>query len=89
MTISVLQWDDLRRSSPSFKAYYKQLDSLLLKNNVLYHHMEAIHDRDHFDQLLLPPTLRDQFLSLVHNGIAGHLGAFKTRMHVGTCHVGM
>ena len=32
--------------------------------------------------MLLPKSLRTDFLSLVHQGAAGHLGNFKTAAHV-------
>ena len=35
------------------------------------------------DQLLLPKVLKEEFFTMIHSGIAGHLGSFKTRMHVG------
>ena len=81
-TQSVPEWDDLRGQSPSLKAYYKQLDSLYLKNDVIYRRLEPTVNQVGPDQLLLPRTLRSEFLSLVHGGVAGHLGMYKTHMHV-------
>ena len=77
-TSSVPLWDDLRGSSASVKAYYMQLDSLILKDGVIYHRLESLHNQEMLDQLLMPRTLREEFLTLVHSGISGHLRTYKT-----------
>ena len=53
-----------------------------MKDDVIYHHLESLSDQAEPDQLLLPRALRQEFLSLVHGGIAGHMGMYKTHMHV-------
>ena len=64
------------------KAYLKQFDLLILKEGVIYRRLESLSDTAEPDQLLLPKALRQEFLTLVHEGIAGHLGMYKTRMHI-------
>ena len=78
-------WEDIQGESPTLKAYYQQWDSLFLKNGVQYRHLEQLSKSEVPDQLLLPRALWDEFLTMIHGGVAGHLGAFKTRMHVGRC----
>ena len=65
------------------KAYYQQYDFLVLRGGVVYRSMEPIHGGEVNYQLLLPRALREEFLTMIHTGVAGHLGAFKTRAHVG------
>ena len=50
----------------------------------IYRRMELLNTQEAFDQLLLPRAPREEFLILVHCGIAGHLDAFKTHAHVRT-----
>ena len=78
-------WNTVRAYGPSVKAYFHQFDSLIVKNGVLYRKLKCISPRDKEPmlQLVLPRSLRDEFLQIVHCGVAGHLGSFKTRAHVG------
>ena len=72
------QIETTSEESPSVKAYIKQFDSVILKEGVIYRRLEPLSDQVKPVQLLLPKTLRHEFLSLVHEGIAGHLGTYKT-----------
>ena len=73
----------MRAYSPAVKAYYHQWDSLTLNNGEIYRFIESdVEGQVPSYQLLLPHALRQTFLDLVHCGLAGHLGAFKTRTHV-------
>ena len=82
------RWKEVRGSSTAIKAYHQQYESLILKNDVLYRHVESTGGQDVVDQLLLRTegrirALKEEFLDMVHGGVAGHLGSFKTRAHVG------
>ena len=75
-------WEEVRGGSPAVKACYQQFESLIMINNILYR-LEQTSGRDVENQLRLPRTLKEEFLDLIHSGVAGHLGSFKTRAHVG------
>jgi len=90
---TVLEWieagarpdfNTVRAFSPSVKGYWQQYSSLYTENGVLYRRVEpAVDGQQAARQLILPRALRQEFLDLVHGGIGGHLGSFKTRAHVG------
>ena len=90
---TVLEWieagarpdfNTVRAFSPSVKGYWQQYSSLYTENGVLYRRVEpAVDGQQAARQLILPRALRQEFLDLVHRGIGGHLGSFKTRAHVG------
>ena len=69
------QWEDIQGESPDHKAYWQQFESIKIISGVLYRVLET---PEQTCQLLLPRSLRDEFLALVHGGVAGHLGAAKT-----------
>ena len=52
-------------------------------SGVVYRKVELLHSPEPMLQLLILKALREDFISLVHQGIAGHLGAAKTCAHVG------
>ena len=74
------QWEDMRGESPDLKAHWQQFDSFKLLSGIIYRVLDS---PEQTRQLLLPRSLRDEFLALVHGEVAGHLGAAKTRVHVG------
>jgi transposase InsO family protein len=78
-------WQSVRGCSPAVKTYWHQFDSLIIANGVLHRHREDSHDilQGENSQLVMPEQLKEEFLELVHTRIAGHLGAMKTRAHVG------
>ncbi len=77
-------WDAVQGASPALKAYCQQYPSLCLKSGVLYRRLEPAQPRGEVGwQLLLPRTLREPLLRAIHEGVSGHLGALKTRAHVG------
>src|SRR5271163_4086888 len=75
-------WDVVRSHSPALKAYYQQWDSLVMKEGILYRELIGVNGVVEHRQLLLPLQLRQELMITVHQGVAGHLGAFKTRAHV-------
>ena len=74
------KWEDIRGESPALKTYWQQFESIKIIDGVLYRVLDTP-EQDR--QLLLPRSLREEFLALVHGGVAGHLGVVKTRAHVG------
>src|SRR6266496_2274890 len=79
------EWNTARSHSPCVKAYWQQYDSLILKDGVMYRQLETIKpESEVIRQLLLPQSLKDEFLRTVHEGVAGHLGMMKTRAHIGS-----
>src|SRR6266516_4120610 len=73
----------IRGECPALKAYWAQFDSLFIENDVLKRKLASVDDTPIEPQIVLPMHLRKKFLQIVHQGVAGHLGAFKTRAHVG------
>ena len=74
------KWEDMRGESPALKTYWQQFESIKIIAGVLYRVLD-MSEQDR--QLLLPRSLRDEFLAFVHGGVAGHLGVVKTQAHVG------
>jgi len=76
-------WNAIRAQSPALKAYWHQLDSLKIINGILYRQLEPLNESDIIvKQLLLPRSLKTEFLDSVHTGLAGHMGMTKTSAHV-------
>ncbi len=77
-------WSNVRGESPATKAYYQQYTSLYVRGNVLYRRLEKEEAKSEpTSQLVIPKSLRNEFLKATHEGVAGHLGSLKTRAHVG------
>ena len=76
-------WDEVRGESPDLKSYWQQWDSLVLQDGIVYRQLEESSGKEPCRQLLVPRLLRGHFMDMIHRGVAGHLGAFKTRAHVG------
>ena len=68
----------MQGESPDIKAYWQQFESRKIISGVMYREVELLNMPEPVHQLFLPKLLRDEFLALVHGGIAGHLGAAKT-----------
>jgi len=76
-------WNTVRAQSPGLKAYWHQWDSLKIINRVLYRQLEPLIESDIIvKQLLLPGSLKSEFLDSVHTGLVGHMGMTKTSAHV-------
>ena len=75
-------WDTVRAESPSLKAYWQQWGSFTIRDGLLYRALAGIKDQEESLQLMLPKSLHQTFLRMVHEGVAGHLGARKTQEHV-------
>jgi len=66
-------WKEVQSKAPMVKALWRQFESLVLRDHVLH---RIFHDKNGFlshCQVVLPKSLRSQFLEVVHNDAAGHL----------------
>jgi len=75
-------WKQVQSKAPMVKALWRQFESLVLRERVLH---RIFHDKNGFlshYQVVLPTSLRSQFLELVHNDAAGHLKLEKSAEHV-------
>ena len=59
---------------PSAKSYWQHFGSLHLQNGVMYRHFESVGGRPMCQLIVLPKALKKDLLTLIHQGIAGHLG---------------
>jgi len=76
-------WNTVRSQSPALKAYWHQWDILQIIDGILYRQLEPLNAADIIvKQLLLPRSLKTEFLDSVHTGLAGHMGMMKTSAHV-------
>jgi len=76
-------WNTVRSQSPALKAYWHQWDNLKIIDGILYRQLEPLNESDIIvKQLLLPGSLKTEFLDSVHTGLAGHMGMTKTSAHV-------
>jgi len=76
-------WDTVRAHSPALKAYWHQLDSLKVSDEILYRQLEPLYESDVIVRhLLLPRSLKYEFLDSVYTDLAGHMGMIKTSAHV-------
>src|SRR5207245_1717819 len=76
-------WEEVRGQSPSLKAYWQQFDSFFERDGVIRRRLEQRNSReDVSEQILVPMAKRKEWLGMIHEGIAGHLGSFKTQAHV-------
>ena len=76
------EWNNILHASHSTKNYWKQWDSLLLKDGVAYRRFVRPDGVIQYFQLLVPRCLRKELIQLTHVGAAGHLGVGKTRKQV-------
>jgi len=76
-------WNTVRAQSPALKAYWHQWDSLQIIDGILCRQLEPLNASDIIvKQLLLPRSLKTEFLDSVHTGLAGPMGMTKTSAHV-------
>jgi len=76
-------WNTVRSQSSALKAYWHQWDSLQMLEGILYRQLEPLNATDIIvNQLVLPRSLKTEFLDSVHTGLAGHMGMMKTSAHV-------
>ena len=68
--------------SGTTRAYWSQWDSLELRDDVVYRKFIGNAGLVDYYQLLVPCSLRPQFMKMVHERAAGHLGIEKTQSQI-------
>ena len=72
-------WEDVASASPEIQHLWSQLETLELNNGILYRKFLQPDGRQKYLQLIVPSSLRQAVLELVHGSkAAGHLGVNKT-----------
>ena len=75
---------DLNSYSRALRALFLQFDSLVLVNGVLYRVYSNVDGGTQFYQVILPRSLKNNFLQLIHNDLCGHACAKKCQPQVQT-----
>ena len=73
---------EVQSKAQMVKALWRQFESLVLRERVLY---KIFHDKNDFlshCQVVLSKSLRSQYLELVHNDASGHLKQAKSAEQV-------
>ena len=69
---------EILHESAAVKVYWHQKEHLYLREGIMYRKRP-----DEIEQLLLPKSLREEFLRLAHTGLTGgHLGIRRTRWQI-------
>jgi len=76
------EWKQLETESEKTRTLWAQFDSLELKDGVLYRRFYRPDGTISHLQLIVPRTLRQQFMKLAHEGAGGHVGNRRTREQV-------
>ena len=69
----------LQSFSPALRALFLQFDSLVVIEGVLYRLFYDECGSQQFYQVILPHTMKRDFLQLIHNDFCNHLGAAKNK----------
>jgi transposase InsO family protein len=76
-------WDDVAHMSNDSKALWRQWQRLCVTGGILYRRFERVDTADSFWQVILPRTLRQEFVITAHEGATGgHLGRKRTEATV-------
>jgi len=70
--------EELNLVSPDLKSYWMQWDSLLLIDGVVYRSFHQVYGTNKYMQLLVPRSIRQKFLEMVHVHTTGHFARRKT-----------
>lgn len=74
-------WEEISQMNNSIKTYWSQWNRLVLENGVLYRQWTRDNTGEQILHLVLPDSLRDMVLKMLHDDpTAGHLGVTRT-MH--------
>jgi transposase InsO family protein len=74
--------DEIGSARADLKSYWAQWDSLRLVNGVVYRAYQRPDGTDKYLQLLIPRSIRQSFLEMVHGQASGHFGWRKTMNQV-------
>jgi hypothetical protein len=72
------EWKDIADSSPIYKSYWAQWNSLAARNDILKRHWKSLDRRSKIAQIILPRGRVKDVLIELHGGSSGHLGVNKT-----------
>ena len=75
-------WAECQSVSPALRALFQQYDSLVILNGVLYRAFYNVDGSVKCYQLILPHVLKQDFLQLIHNDLAGHMCVKKCRPEI-------
>ena len=59
-------------NNPELKGYFKQIESMVLIDDIMYRQFYDLRGSTKFHQLLLPATMRESFLELCHASALAH-----------------
>ena len=76
------RWEEVRPASPALRALWQQYESLVMLDGVLHRIFHYADGTVKFYQLVLPTSLKVDFLELIHADAAGHLKFKKCVDHV-------
>lgn len=76
------EWKQLESMPEDTRTLWGQFESLEIVNNVLYRRFYNNRGSVEYLQLIVPRSLRDTFLKLVHEGAGGHFAIRKTQEQV-------
>jgi len=76
------EWKQLETLSEDTRTLWGQFESLQLKDGVLYRQFFKVDGSVDHLQVVLPRTLRSQFMKLVHEGAGGHFALKRTQEQV-------
>ena len=66
-------WSTVKGTSPFVRALFRQFESLVLFDGILYRTFVGVDGKPLRYQLVMPACLKNQFLSAVHADVAAHL----------------
>ena len=75
-------WAELKSVSPALRALFQQYDSLVVVEGVLYRVFYDVRGSVRYYQLVLPHSLKRDFLQLIHCDLCGHMCAEKCKPEV-------
>ena len=77
------KWEEVASHPVGLKYYWNRFQSLVIKDNVLYHLNESVDGKSRNYQIVLPKSLVENVLKELHDSpTSGHLGISKTTERV-------
>jgi len=75
-------WEEVKPRGPAICALWRQLESLVLKENVLCRIFHKTDETANFCQTIMQVSLRPSFMALIHGNSAAHLKFAKSVEHL-------